>query len=209
MNTGGSHVAMVLAAGGSRRLGRAKQLLTREGETLVHRAVRLAASTHPMRLLLVIGAHADQIRDAVAGLQVEIVFNEGWDQGLASSLRVAASALETSDAPCLILGCDQPALDHVHLQKLLEAATSAPSRCSATSHDGVPGIPAVVTAALLREAQSLEGDRGLRASLRHLPAEAIHLLQAPELQFDLDTPADVEKAIIDGLLDPIADPSFL
>jgi hypothetical protein len=33
--------------------------------------------------------------------------------------------------------------------------------------------------------------------------EAIHLLQAPELQFDLDTPADVEKAIIDGLLDPL------
>lgn len=202
------HVAIVLAAGGSRRLGRAKQLLTREGETLVHRAVRLAAATHPMRLLLVTGAHADPVRGALAGLAVEVLFNADWEEGLASSLRVAASALDTSDASCLILGCDQPALEQDHLQRLLEGAASAPSRCSATSHANAPGIPAVVTAALLKEARNLDGDRGLRASLRRLPAEAIYLLQAPELQFDLDTPADVEKAIIDGLLDPIADPSF-
>ena len=36
------HVAVVLAAGGSTRLGRPKQLLTRDGEALVHRAARLA-----------------------------------------------------------------------------------------------------------------------------------------------------------------------
>lgn len=199
------HVAIVLAAGGSRRLGRAKQLLTREGETLVHRAVGLAAATHPMRLLLVTGAHADPVRGALAGLAVEVLFNADWEEGLASSLRVAASALDTSDASCLILGCDQPALEQDHLQRLLEGAASAPSRCSATSHANAPGIPAVVTAALLKEARNLDGDRGLRASLRRLPAEAIYLLQAPELQFDLDTPADVEKAIIDGLLDPLSE----
>jgi molybdenum cofactor cytidylyltransferase len=197
------HVAIVLAAGGSRRLGRAKQLLTRDGETLVRRAVRLAAATRPLRLLLVTGAYADQVRDAVAGLEVETVFNEGWDEGLASSLRVAASALGTSEASCLILGCDQPALDQDHLRRLLEGAASAAAGCSATSHGSAPGIPAVVTAALFKEARNLDGDRGLRTSLRHLPVEAIHLLEAPELQFDLDTPADVEKAIIDGLLDPL------
>ena len=205
MNIKDAHVAIVLAAGGSRRLGRAKQLLTRDGETLVRRAVRLAAATRPLRLLLVTGAYADQVRDTVAGLEVETVFNEGWDEGLASSLRVAASALETSDAPCLIMGCDQPALDQDHLRRLLQGAASAPARCSATAHGNAPGIPAVVTAALLKEARNLDGDRGLRTSLRHLPVEAIHLLEAPELQFDLDTPADVEKAIIDGLLDPLLD----
>jgi molybdenum cofactor cytidylyltransferase len=203
MNIEGSHVAIVLAAGGSRRLGRPKQLLTREGETLVHRAVRLVAATRPTRLLLVIGAYAGQVRDAVNGLQVEMLFNEDWSEGLASSLRVAASALADSDAPSLMLGCDQPALEQAHLQRLLEGAASAPPRCAATSHGGVPGIPAVVTAELLKEARNLDGDRGLRASLRHLPVAAIHLLEAPELRFDLDTPADVEKAINDGLLDPI------
>lgn len=203
MKTEGAHVAIVLAAGGSRRLGRAKQLLTCDGETLVRRAVRLAAATRPLHLLLVTGAYADEVRDAVAGLEVETVFNEDWSEGLGSSLRVAASMLEACDAPCLILGCDQPALDQEHLQRLLEGARSASARCSATAHGNAPGIPAVVTAALLKEARNLEGDRGLRASLRRLPAETIHLLEAHELQFDLDTPADMEKAIIDGLLDPL------
>lgn len=198
------HVAIVLAAGGSRRLGRAKQLLTRGGETLVHRVVRLAAATHPMRLLLVTGAHADPVCDAVADLTVEVLFNADWEEGLGSSLRVAASALETSDAPCLILACDQPALEQDHLQRLLAGAALAPSRCSATSHDNAPGIPSVVTAALLKEARNLDGDHGLRRSLRHLAPETIHLLDAPELQFDLDTPADVEQAIVENLLDPVA-----
>jgi len=70
-----AHVAIVLAAGGSRRLGRPKQLLTRDGETLVHRAVRLASATQPQRLLLVIGAHAVEMREAVADLAVEILVN--------------------------------------------------------------------------------------------------------------------------------------
>lgn len=204
MSAGSAHIAIVLAAGGSRRLGRAKQLLTREGETLVHRAVRLAAATGPARLLLLTGAQAPQVQAAVSGgFGVEVLFNQCWEEGLASSLRLAAVALADVEAPCLVLGCDQPALELQHLQRLLAGAAAAASGCSAAAHDGVPGIPAVVTAALLQEARHLDGDRGLRAALRQLPAESIHLLQAPELRFDLDTPADVEKAINDGLLDPV------
>ena len=49
-----AHDAVVLAAGGSRRLGQPKQLLTRDGETLVHRGVRLAMETAPRRLLVIV-----------------------------------------------------------------------------------------------------------------------------------------------------------
>jgi molybdenum cofactor cytidylyltransferase len=204
MSAGATHIAIVLAAGGSRRLGRAKQLLSREGETLVHRAVRLAAATGPARLLLLTGAHAAQIQAAVAGgFRVEVLFNPRWEEGLASTIRLAAVALADLEAPCLVLGCDQPALELEHLQRLLAGAAAAASGCSAASHDGMPGIPAVVTASLLKEATNLEGDRGLRAALRQLPAGSIALLEAPELGFDLDTPADVDKAINEGLLDPV------
>ena len=58
---------------------------------------------------------------------------------------------------------------------------------------------------MLGEARDLQGDRGLRDSLQRLPSDAIFLLQAVELEFDLDTPADVEKAIVDGLLDPLSE----
>jgi molybdenum cofactor cytidylyltransferase len=201
MNAEAAHVAIVLAAGGSRRLGRAKQLLTRDGETLVHRAVRLAAATRPLRLLLVTGAYVDQMRAAVAGLEVETVFNEGWDEGLASSLRAAASALEGNKARCLVLGCDQPALRQSHLQGLLDGAATAASGCAATAHEGGRGIPVVVGAEIFAGARGLSGDRGLRAALQRLPGDSIHLLEARELQYDLDTPADVQHAIEAGWID--------
>ena len=122
------HVAVVLAAGGSRRLGQPKQLLKRDGETLVHRAVRLALETKPQRVLLVVGGHAQAMRDAVADLDVEVVMNAGWEEGLASSVRAAAVALAGNQARCLLLACDQPALQHSHLQQLLEGGFSLDER---------------------------------------------------------------------------------
>ena len=196
------HVAIVLAAGGSRRLGTPKQLLMREGETLVHRAVRLAAATQPQRLLLVLGAHAAEVRDTVADLRVEILVNDDWQEGLASSLRAAVGALGEDDASALILGCDQPALEQIHLQRLLAGAAASSSGCAATLHRSARGIPAVASAAVLQEARGLHGDSGLRGSLQQLPSDAVYLLDAVELEFDLDTPADVEKAVADGLIDP-------
>lgn len=195
------HVAIVLAAGGSRRLGRPKQLLTRGGETLVRRAVRLAAATQPRRLLLVVGAHVDEMREAVADLRVEILVNDEWREGLASSLRAAVGALGDDDASALILGCDQPALEQIHLQRLLAGSTASSSGCAATVHGTARGIPAVASAAVLQEARGVHGDRGLRGSLQQLPSGSLYLLQAIELEFDLDTPADVEKAVADGLID--------
>jgi molybdenum cofactor cytidylyltransferase len=195
-----AHAAIVLAAGGSRRLGRPKQLLTRDGETLLHRAVRLAAATQPHRLLLVVGAYAEVMRAAVAGLEVEILVNPDWQEGLASSLRMAVGAVDETE-PGLILGCDQPALELPHLQGLLAGAAGSASGCAATRHAGAPGIPVVVSAALMRQVRGLQGDSGLRKALQTLPARSLFLLEADELQFDLDTAAEVEKAIADGLVD--------
>ncbi|MET1162159.1 MAG: nucleotidyltransferase family protein [Pseudoxanthomonas sp.] len=195
-----SHAAIVLAAGASVRLGAPKQLLKRGGETLVHRAVRLASATQPLRLLVVVGAYADEVRAAIADLSVEILRNDQWEEGLASSLRLAAGMLG-ENASALILGCDQPALELPHLQRLLAGATASASGCAATLHGEARGVPAVASAAVLGEARGLHGDRGLRGALQRLPADSIYLMEAVELEFDVDTPGDVEKAIGDGLLD--------
>ena len=195
------HVAVVLAAGGSRRLGRSKQLLTRHGETLVHRAVRMALATQPARVLLIVGGDADAVRAAVADFDVEVVFNADWEEGLASSVRAAAVPLAGNQMPCLLLACDQPALQVSHLRALLDGAAVSKSACAATVHGDALGIPVVVTTAVLAEARELIGDRGLRAVLQRMPRESIHVLDASELQFDVDTEVDVEAAIERGWLD--------
>lgn len=195
------HAVIVLAAGGSRRLGRPKQLLLRDGETLVHRTARLALDTAPDRLLVVCGGYAEEVGAAVQDLPIELLINTNWQDGLGSSLRVAASALARHPGPTLILSCDQPALDASHLHRLLDLAQDTPSGCGATVHGERIGIPVVVSALVLRTAYSLRGDHGLGEVLNAFPREGLATMVAPELQDDLDTEDDVAAAVTKGWLD--------
>ncbi len=194
-----AHDAVVLAAGGSRRLGQPKQLLLRGGETLVRRCVRLAAATAPHRLLLIAGGHADGVIAAVRDLPVAIHVNADWEEGLASSLRVAAAALAEAARPCLLLACDQPALEAAHLHALREGF--AARGCAATRHGDARGIPVLVPPELLAQAMDLRGDRGLRHLLAARAPGHIALLDAPALAHDIDTPDDLAAARRDGWVD--------
>lgn len=195
-----AHAVVVLAAGGSSRFGTSKQLLKREGETLVHRAVRLALATAPSRSIVVVGADQAAIIDALADLDAFIVPNARWQEGLASSLHVAAGELAGFDGPVLVLGCDQPALEARHLEDLLAGAARAGAHASATLHEGAAGIPAVVPVAWFRDVVA-SGDHGFGLTLRNLPRGSLYLLDAPALHFDIDTPADAEVAAARGWLD--------
>lgn len=197
------HAALLLAAGGSARLGRPKQLLSRESEPLVHRAARLALATAPSRLLVVLGAQREAVAQALADLSCECIAHAGWRAGLGSSLAAAAPQLQGADA-VLVLACDQPALELRHLQALLEGARAAASGCAATRHGAALGVPAVVPGAWFADASTLAGDRGFGARLRTQPPGAVFALQAPELAFDLDTPNDLARARMSGLADPKA-----
>ncbi|MEH6422528.1 nucleotidyltransferase family protein [Pseudomonas sp. CGJS7] len=204
------HAAVVLAAGASRRLGRPKQLLTIDGESLLRRAARLALSSGAARVLVVLGADGERLRAELSGLAVEVVVNPDWQQGLSSSLRAAADAL-AGDAlagdgfggSVLVLGCDQPALRSEHLLDLVAGAATVSGACAATVHSQALGVPALIAADLWREATALHGDRGFGAALARQPEGAVWRLVAPELELDLDTPGDVEVAVARGWIDAV------
>lgn len=197
------HAAVVLAAGGSRRLGRPKQLLTRDGEALVHRVARLALESGASRVLVIIGARADDMRAALADLPVECVVNPAWSSGMAGSVRVAAEALATHAGATFLLACDQPALEATHLRGLREAAQRADAGSAATRFGDRLGIPALVSPAMLRQARTLpDGDRGLRDALSATDA-GVAACDAPGLEHDIDTPDDVAVAVAKGWLDPV------
>lgn len=196
------HVALVLAAGGSTRLGQPKQLLTREGETLMHRAVRLAHGTGAARIFAIVGAHADAVSNAIRDLPCETLPNPDWPEGVSSSLRCAAPLVTAAASPVLVLGCDQPALDAMHLHALLQRAPTAPSGCAATAYGVDPGIPAVIAHTWFDAVETLRGDRGFRARLQAL-GDALARVPAPEpLALDIDDRGDLERARALDLIDP-------
>ena len=195
-----SHAVVVLAAGGSSRLGRPKQLLTRDGETLVHRAVRLALATSPAQVLVVVGANGEAIATRIADLDCAVVANRDWHSGLAGSLHLAAAHLVPTVQHVLVLVCDQPALELRHLQALLEGARAVGSGGAATVHGDALGVPAVIPRDWF-DAVDAAGDRGFGARLGQQGA-GIHRLDAPELGADIDNPEDLatarERCWLDG-----------
>jgi molybdenum cofactor cytidylyltransferase len=146
--------AVVLAAGFSRRLGHAKQLVEIDGETLIHRAARIAAEACGHVVVVTRAPFVDALRD----LPVRVVLNDAAEEGIASSIRLGVAAC---DDAVLLMVCDQPHVTAAHLRALL--ATHA--RCVATGYAGVAGVPALFAAEYRDALLALRGDRGAQALL--------------------------------------------
>jgi molybdenum cofactor cytidylyltransferase len=180
--------AVVLAAGGSVRLGRPKQLLAWDGVPLVRRAAEAALRSKCRQVLVVTGAQDAEVRTALAGLPLRVVRNEAWRAGVASSIRAGVGEARRGDCQAAIcMVCDQAALTPAHLDRLIAAYDAGASRV-ASRYDGRLGVPALFARALFDELLALDGDEGARHLLRASPD--VVPVDWPEGAFDVDTPAD-------------------
>jgi molybdenum cofactor cytidylyltransferase len=174
--------AVVLAAGASRRLGRAKQTMEIGGETLLERAVRVAIEAGLEPVIVVV--RDPGVASVLGGF--EILVNAFADEGMASSIRCGvARAEEIGVAGVVVMACDQVLLRAEHLRALCGEA----DRVTGSGYAGKVGIPAYFPAEKFGELMELRGDVGARALL--LGAAAV---VDEALGLDVDTEADVGRA---------------
>src|SRR4051794_5306915 len=138
-----SVAAIILAAGGSRRLGQPKQLLVYRGETLLNRAIRIASEAGASPVLAVLGGGFESIRSSIQSSTAFPVHNHRWRKGMGSSIAAGMRALGVCapDADgVLLMSCDQPRLTVEHLRALIVAfASEAPRAIAASAYAGVHG----------------------------------------------------------------------
>lgn len=184
------HGLVLLAAGASRRLGRPKQLVVVDGETLVRRAASSGLATAPLDAVIVLGHAADEIGAAVAGLPLRPVVADDWRDGMGASLACGVAALDARCDGVLVVLCDQPALDAAHCAALVDAWRTHRDSAAASAYAGVLGVPAVLPRAWLLEPGALAGDRGARELLRST-ARRVVAVAAPALMYDIDRIGDL------------------
>lgn len=184
----GRHWVVVLAAGGSRRLGRAKQLVRLHGETLVAAAARRALATGPAGVVVVTGARASRVAAALRGLPVVLARNARWRTGLASSLHAGLARVPKYAPVVLVTTADQWALTADDLRAVLAGARGG--RTAAASYDGTRGIPAAFPRCARAALRTARGDRGARA---HLDSPTVRTVPVARARLDLDTPADLVR----------------
>ncbi len=181
---------VVLAAGGSARMGRAKQLLPYLGHSLVEHAARTALASGAAEVIVVVGAHADEVRARLRNLKVRVVLNAEWAEGMGGSVAKGVAALSDAiDTAVVALG-DQPRITPAHLRILGEHG----GRIVASSYDGVVGAPCAFARSEFSRLVALRGDEGARSLIR---AEDVATIPFAAANLDVDTPLDYQTLVPD------------
>ncbi|MFA6958666.1 MAG: NTP transferase domain-containing protein [Thermoanaerobaculia bacterium] len=182
----------ILAAGGSTRMGEAKQLLDVGGESMLRRAVSGAIAARAGEVIVVAGAHAEAIANDLAGLDVRVVVNRDWQSGIASSVVAAVGAAEESGAHAIVITlADQPFVGQAHIRRLASTIRASEARIVASAYPEGGGVPAAFDRELFAELKSLRGDTGARDLIRRLPAMTLEI--PIERTADVDTREEYER----------------
>jgi len=191
--------AIVLAAGASTRMGRAKALLPWEGSTLLERELAVLQEVGIEQVAVVIGMHAQQIRRQV-GAAMPFVFNPRWAQGRSTSLAAGAHVLMREPRPeaVLVQNVDQPTRAAV-IARLIEELTASGADAvqpvyvdAAGAEHG--GHPVLLSGALLPAlAEAREVTEGLRGVLKSRTVQRVRIDDVT-VGLDLDTPEAYEAA---------------
>ena len=183
---------IVLAAGAGRRFGSPKQLADLDGVPLLQHAVDAMLAVPALdRVVVVLGAAAEQIGAAVRFASAEPIVCAGWEEGMSASLREGVDELYSADWVIVTLG-DMPGVTPEAIEAVVAAIEADPAaEAVRAAYGGRPGHPVALSRALLGRVGELRGDVGARELLRDAKVrdvEAGHLAR-PD---DVDTPEELE-----------------
>ena len=186
---------IVLAAGGSARFGRAKQLLSFQGESLVRRAVRAALGGGCADVTVVAGELRDSIEMELRESPAVVVENVAWQRGLGTSIRCGVDHLLTSRPELeavIVLACDQPFVDGNIIAALIAQWENSGKPIVASSYAGTRGIPALFDRACFESLRALPDNSGAKSLIESRPGEVAQV-EFEKGAIDIDTPADLAR----------------
>ncbi|MBE7170665.1 MAG: nucleotidyltransferase family protein [Williamsia sp.] len=186
---------ILLAAGASRRLQQAKQLLPYQGTTLLHHSIQtaLSASVHPVIVVAVPGSDATVPEDD----RLRLAFNYNREEGLASSIRCGVTALlnkapETEAA--ILMVCDQPFVTPGLLNSLQAACEQQNKQIAACSYKNTLGTPVFFKRSFFNQLMALKGDEGAKRIIQKNQDQTA-IVPFPKGEIDIDTMEDYETLL--------------
>ncbi len=180
---------LILAAGGSSRLGQDKQLVMFQGVTLI-RHIEQTLQPLVSQLHVVLGHNHTTVLAELKSSKP--VLNSHWQQGMGSSLACGVKAAINQADAILIALCDQPQIPLTHYQKMIHTAQQNPTQIIATGYAGISGVPVIFPKTHFDELVSQSGAHGAHKVIDKNPNKVLTLI-CDAAEFDVDNQSQVDQ----------------
>jgi len=190
----GAVLGVVLAAGGSTRMGRPKQLAELDGRPLLAHILATAAVAPLDRVVVALGGAAAEVLDRVDLGRAEPLVVEGWAEGMGHVLAATLARAGEEWAAVVVLLGDQPLVPGAAVARVVEAWRAGAGPVVTATYGGRPGHPKLFDRRLLPDLLRLTGDTGARDLVAAHPGW-VHRVEAGDLgsDADIDVEADLER----------------
>lgn len=185
---------VVLAAGGSKRMGQAKQLLQWRGKPLVRHTAEIAIAAGLNPVIVVAGAEIEEISAALAGIPAEIVCNQSWRSGVASSIKAAVKELGSHSGAAVFLLADMPEVPVELIQAEVSIFQTEAVKTVVPRINGNRSNPVLFDRSTFPDLSRLQGDTGGRALFDRYPLRWLDWTMNHEFT-DVDTLEDYTKLL--------------
>lgn len=188
--------AIILSAGKSSRLGKPKQLLVYEGETLIERAIGTALEVNCDPIIVVLGAYQKELQQQIRGTAAQIIENPDWEQGMGSSIGAGIKALQKWGKvdQVIIMLSDQPFVTPTHLEALINTKEISQKEIIASLYKNQRGVPVLFDHSCFEMLEKLKGTDGAK-KLINSQKEKVKTVKFEKGKIDIDTEADFDALI--------------
>jgi molybdenum cofactor cytidylyltransferase len=184
---------LVLAAGGSRRLGQPKQLLPYRGATLLDAVLATARECRFDQLLVALGGAGAEVRGAVDLRGADVVVNDAYGDGCSSSIAAAVEALDPRCNLLVLLLGDQPGVRPATVAALVGQRGDAP--LAVCRYEDGRGHPFAFARTVFGDLAGLHGDKAVWKLLDRRPADVAEVAVPGPVPLDVDTWEDYEAVL--------------
>jgi len=183
---------IILAAGKSKRMGFAKQIIRINNEPLLKITLDKIESISE-ETYCVLGANKDLILEEIHFNNTVVIDNINYEKGLSSSINICIEFFEKKnlnyDGVLFVLG-DQPAIETEYFLSIIKTFNEHKTKIIATNYDGKAGVPALFPKSFFKELKIIKGDKGAREILKNKPKSIIFESFKTNL-VDIDTRKDL------------------
>ena len=188
---------LVLAAGGSRRLGEPKQLLPYGSGTLLDHALETARASGFDQLIVAIGGSSADVRSRVDLSEAQVVENPDFGDGCSSSIAAGLSALDPRAELLVLMLGDQPGVTPATVRALIAGCADG-TVLAACLYDNGRGHPLAFGKGAFDDLRELHGDKAVWKLMEHRSDEVVEIRVSGPIPRDVDTRADYEAVLTES-----------